>query len=57
MYVLCVVFYWRDSSFLCCMAILLNKEGRVVDNIQIGCFIELIIIFFKGQRVMRLNLW
>jgi hypothetical protein len=35
----------KDSSFLCCMAILLSKEGKMVDNIQIGCFIELINIY------------
>jgi hypothetical protein len=25
----------KDSSLLCCMAILLNEEGKIVDNIQI----------------------
>jgi hypothetical protein len=25
----------KDSSLLCCMAILLSEEGKIVDNIQI----------------------
>jgi hypothetical protein len=32
----------KDSSLLCCMAILLSEENRIVDNIQVECFIELV---------------
>ncbi len=28
------------------MTILLSEEGRVVDNMQGGCFIELVVIYF-----------
>ncbi len=41
----------EGPSFLCCMVVLLNKEGRVVDNIQIRCFIELINLYFLGTKI------
>jgi hypothetical protein len=37
-------------SFSCCMVILLNKEGKVVDNIQLRCFIELINLYFFRDK-------
>ncbi len=40
----------EGPSFSCCMVILLNKEGRVVDNIQLKCFIELINLYFLGTK-------
>ncbi len=45
---LCVILIkngWR-SQISCCMTILLSEEGRVVDNMQGGCFIELVVIYF-----------
>lgn len=33
-----------------CIAILLTKEGRVVDNLQEGCFIKLVIMYFLKKK-------
>ncbi len=35
----------KDLSLLCCMAIILSEEGRIIDIIQARCFIELIILY------------
>jgi hypothetical protein len=45
---LCVILMedgWK-TQISCCMTILLSEEGKVVDNMQVGCFIELIVIYF-----------
>ncbi len=36
----------KYSSLLWCIVILLSEEGRVVNNIQVGCFIKLVVMFF-----------
>jgi hypothetical protein len=46
----------KDSSFLCCVDILLRVEGRVVDIMQVGCFLEIIFLHFF-YRIMRLPTW
>jgi hypothetical protein len=35
----------KDSSFLCCICILLeNVEGKIVDIVQVKCFFEMIFV-------------
>jgi hypothetical protein len=36
----------KYSSLLWCIAILLSEEGRIDDNLQEGCFIKLVIMYF-----------
>ncbi len=39
--ILCLILMedgWR-TQISCCMIILLNEEGKIVDNMQVGCFI------------------
>jgi hypothetical protein len=36
----------KDLSFLCCIGILLKVEGRIVGNIKVGCFFEVIFLHF-----------
>jgi len=36
----------KDSNLLCCMAILLSEEGRIIDNIQVQCFIKSVVFHF-----------
>jgi hypothetical protein len=36
----------KDSSFLCCILILLKVEGKVIGIIQVGCFLEIIFLHF-----------
>jgi len=36
----------KYSSLLCCVAILFSEEGKIVDNMQVRCFIELIVLYF-----------
>ncbi len=36
----------KNLNLLCCIIIILSEEGKVVDIIQVGCFIELIIFYF-----------
>jgi hypothetical protein len=41
----------KDSSFLCCVFILLeNVEGRIIIIVQVGCFFEMIFLYlFKNK--------
>ncbi len=40
----------KDSSFLWCIAILLSEEGKVVNNIQVGCSIKLVTMYLFWDR-------
>ncbi len=40
----------KDLSLLCCMAIILSEEGRIIDIIQARCFIELIVLYLFLNR-------
>jgi hypothetical protein len=35
----------KDLNLLCCMAIILSEEGRIINIIQARCFIELIVLY------------
>jgi hypothetical protein len=36
----------KNLSFLCCIVILLRVESRVVGNVQVGCFLEIVFLHF-----------
>jgi hypothetical protein len=37
---------WLKDSKSCCMIILLSEEGKLINNMQVGCFIELVVLYF-----------
>jgi len=40
----------KDLHLLGCIIILMNEEGRIVDNLQVGCLFKLVIIFFRIEN-------
>ncbi len=36
----------KDLNFLCYIVIILKVEGRIVGNLQVGCFLEILFLHF-----------
>jgi hypothetical protein len=36
----------KDSHLFLCIVILMSEEGRIIDHLQVRCFLKLVVMFF-----------